>query len=667
MNMNMNYYKFWILIIIAGSLAGNILAQKLDGNPTRVTGEFAYQDYLAPKYFAMGSTAALLCVSNGLKPGGASGDWVPKSGQIIGRFVSPFSPPPLKFEIDLPVSPRCEPADFDNNGHADAGVQVFLAVNAINMFGDSYLEQLEQESLFASALNDAKTGSIRRGTLLVFAPDAGQKVPSGSGQDGVFFTKDDPTAAVPKGYTLMRIGEDGAVSFDRSDVLKMNILESEQIKSPDFSDQGILQSFDSLVDLLKERYAYTDLRNIDWEKKRADYRPRVAAADAQKDLQEYFIILYEFAAGIRDGHVQTVSYQPEIAGKRLRMLADQNGGSLGAQLIRYSDGRFIIYALGADSPAARAGMKIGTEILKINGRDVPAHLKTLMPVGFVGTEERDIQLRLARAFSFPKGETVAVEFRNPGETAARTARLVAGEYDAGKNFPSPLPPGNFSTAAVGGDSRFGYAHWTSFENIPLNIASLETFLAGYNQSSGVILDLRDNSGGLIPLMYTMASYFFPPEKAVAVNWLAEYSFDDVQKKFLPSEDGSNKSMKIYSPRPEIAYRGNVVILVDGGSASSAELFALLMQKSGRAVVIADSGTDGAGGGLRSVTMPGKIPFTFSGTQIYFAGTRDPALEAKGVIADIRVPIDEEYVRRRLGGEDVVLTAAVKYLENAAKK
>ena len=653
--------SFWPSIYSLGLiwvLAASVASQGPEDQPSKVTGQFDYKSAIVPKYFSQGASALLLCVTDSLiRP---SEKWLPKSEQIVGRFTTPIGKAPLRYEIDLPLLPGCTSIDIDNNGEKDNGVQVFVAANAINLFGDSYLEQLEQESAFYSVLTDPNTQSIRKGTLLIYAPDNSQKVPIGFGADGKLFTRDDPTIGVAAGYSLMIVNNDRTISFDNTNFPRMDILEPEEGKNPDLSSQGLLQSFDSLIDLLKERYAYTELRKIDWEKKRSEFRPRFAEADRQKDLQLYFIALHDFASSIRDGHVQTASYDPSISGKRQEMLAKRYSGRLGASVIRYSDGRFVVVSVGKDSPAEKAGFKTGTEILRVNGKSVVDHLNSIPALGFYGTDERALQLAARFIFSFPTGESVAVEYKQAGETVQRTVTMVAGDFDDGPGIPEFYSTDPIQIKKVG-EGQFGYFRWADFENVPLVLAALETFLVRSKSDKGVIFDLRGNGGGLLGLMYTMASYMFPAEKAVSLSWLDTYTFDDAKRTFVRSPGDSLR--KISSPRAELAYEGEVVVLVDGASASSAEFFSQFLQRQKRATVISDSGTDGAGGTVRAVILPGNIPFTYTGGRMFYAGTQEVNLEGKGVTPDIRVPINDEYVKRRIKGEDVVLESAIQYLSH----
>lgn len=83
----------------------------------------------------------------------------------------------------------------------------------------------------------------------------------------------------------------------------MNTVERAEEASPDFSQQGILASYTALIDTLKVRYAYTELRKLDWEQIRQTYLSEVQAADAAGDFGAYYVTLNNLALSLRDVHV----------------------------------------------------------------------------------------------------------------------------------------------------------------------------------------------------------------------------------------------------------------------------------------------------------------------------------------------------------------------------
>ncbi|MBX7053973.1 MAG: hypothetical protein K1X36_03380 [Pyrinomonadaceae bacterium] len=634
--------------------------------PERLVGEIRSPPAILRKYMPQGASAVLICVGRSLN--GPSAEWVPKNEQILGAFTNGFDKPEIKFEFNLPIAPQCQSVDLDNNGRQDTGVMVFKAVGSIRLFGDDYLEQLEQDTGIGSINYDPKARTMSSGMLLIFSPDANQRISSGFGSDKRLFTKDDPTVALPSGYSLMRISKEGKIDFDQSAVLRIEIDPQEEAKNPDFSNQTILESFNSLIDLLKERYAYTDLRKIDWDKKRVQYLDRVKEADRTNDLAEYYSLLYDFAARIMDGHVQVISYDPKIVSKRRDNFVKEVEGDLGFRMIRYTDGRFMIYSVSDDSSAKKAGISTGSEIIRINGMDPMSHLDSRPRMGFFGSEGRATQVALVFGARFRLGTSVTVEYKRAGENEVRYTNLVATKVAEPKDLPSMPPLANrqtpFEIREIGEDGKYGYVRWPNFSNIPYFMAGFETFLSMSYGKPGIVIDMRGNTGGLMGMFYTMASFMFTREKPATMDWLDMYAYNDVTHRFEKESDESLK--KLWSPIPEIAFKGEVVVLVDGESASSGEFFPQFLQKSGRATVISDAYTDGAGGSLRMALLPGKMSFTYTGGQSFYAGTREVNLEGKGVTPDIRVPINDEYVNRRMSGEDVVLKAAVDYLDGRSR-
>jgi heat shock protein HslJ len=193
------------------------------------------------------------------------------------------------------------------------------------------------------------------------------------------------------------------------------------------------------------------------------------------------------------------------------------------------------------------------------------------------------------------------------------------------------------------------------------IAVLEEALAieSGRESGGVSLDLCGNTGGWLTLYETMVSYFFTaddPMRSAVFDW---YTYDQ--------ETGEHVltyaiDYMLSAPRPELASTGPVVVLVDEGCASACEYFSQHLQVLGRATVVGQYPSSGAGGPIERVEMPGQIKFQFTKGKTTFAGTDEPNLEARGVIPDIRVPVTLETELAKMQGEDPVMEAALAALD-----
>ena len=162
----------------------------------------------------------------------------------------------------------------------------------------------------------------------------------------------------------------------------------------------------------------------------------------------------------------------------------------------------------------------------------------------------------------------------------------------------------------------------------------------------------------------MASFLFTADKPAPFHWIDVSLFDEQKNGLVRSFQGD---YKLSAPKPELAYTGGVVVLVDNQSASAAEYFPQFLQRQGRAMVIGEHGTSGAGGYIQRAKLPGTITFQFTTGRTVFAGTNEYNLEAKGVRLDVRVPITEENEKAKLEGHDPVLEAGIAALRDGEIK
>lgn len=626
-----------------------------NSGPFRVVGEWTYSSSLVATHYVE-PVAALLNISRYVA--GDYSDWVPIDEQILGHLDGPSGPSPVGYRVSLPIRADGAAVDLDQDGKSDQGVQVYAMHVASNLSGDSYLFQMDQTA-YRSYLTDHLTGEIRRGTLLIYAADDQQGFPRGAGADGRFFTGDDLIAVLPAGYTLATLGLDGTVTFSRSAELRMDTIEEQAVATPDFSDQGILESFNSLIDLLAVRYAYTELRGLDWETIRAQYLPGVEAADAANDLTAFYITLTELGLSIRDGHVGAGTSDAALRSSFTRKIIERFGASLGTDGVELSDGRYVITMVVANGPAAEVGWQFGTEIVSVNGVPMADRIAGLPLQIAAGNPETIRLVQASLALLFAEGETVDIEYRQPGETGTRRASLTAVgnlAYPEG----SGEVPGLFESRELEGG--IGYVKWTGFHDPAYLLASWEYFLGRFHGAPGIVIDMRGNGGGNGELMYTMASYFFSEHSPASYHWLDTYLYDegagDLVRLFA-------QKFPLHAPNPALRIDGAVVVLVDERTASAGEYFPQFLQRHGRAIVVGERGTDGAGGNVGVALLPGNMFFNYTIGRSYFAGTDELNLEGKGVTLDVRVPITLENEQSKLEGKDPALAAALVALGEEA--
>ncbi|WP_078940758.1 S41 family peptidase [Streptomyces cellulosae] len=262
---------------------------------------------------------------------------------------------------------------------------------------------------------------------------------------------------------------------------------------------------------------------------------------------------------------------------------------------RERDGRIEVTKVASGSPAADAGIRRGDRLRSVDGRkadgrpvtEVVSALRGDATDAAAGTTVRLGLERGPRAWSLTlrrallSTDDVTVRTLADGVTVIRVAAFTKG---------------------VGDTVR------TAVRQAPAD--------------TGIILDLRGNSGGLVTEAVTTASAFLDG------GLVATYDVDGDQRALHATADGD-------TTRP-------LVTLVDGGTMSAAELLTGALQDRGRAVVVG-SRTFGKG----SVQMPSRLP-DGSVAELTVGHYRTPAgrsVDGHGITPDLDV---ERNVLERAG-------------------
>jgi carboxyl-terminal processing protease len=152
-----------------------------------------------------------------------------------------------------------------------------------------------------------------------------------------------------------------------------------------------------------------------------------------------------------------------------------------------------------------------------------------------------------------------------------------------------------------------------------NNGDIDKLFAMARRHATLILDLRGNPGGLIDTMRRMVSNLFDRDVTIA-----EQVTRNDRSKIIAKTRGAN------------AYAGRLIVLIDSGSASSAELLARVVQLEKRGAVIGDRSAGAVmetryffyneGGALR-------ILYQFAVTAANLVMTDGKSLEGVGVMPD----------------------------------
>lgn len=255
-------------------------------------------------------------------------------------------------------------------------------------------------------------------------------------------------------------------------------------------------------------------------------------------------------------------YYPEDDMDEFKQMITGKYAGIGS-IIRYykKRDRVVIFEPYEGTPASEAGLKAGDIILEIDGKDV----KGLM------TDKVSDMLR------GEAGTTFALKVERPGEAQPIEFKITR------RNIQTPAVP----YYGILEDGKSGYVQLTSFtDNCARDVrrAIIELKEQGAKQ---LVFDLRSNGGGSLKEAVEIVNLFVP--KGLEL---------------ISTKGKLRQACHVYkSTREPLDLEIPIAILVDGASASAAEIVAGSLQDLDRAVIV---GTRTYGKGL--VQIPRDLPY-----------------------------------------------------------
>ena len=259
-----------------------------------------------------------------------------------------------------------------------------------------------------------------------------------------------------------------------------------------------------------------------------------------------------------------------------------------------------------DAPAARAGILSGDQILKINGastdrmdlQDVINHLR--------GAPGQKISLTLIRP-STKEVKDYALERAEIKVQSVKGARLLDPDLT--------------------GPFKIAYVRLIQFNEPTAD--ELSRALDGLQKQGmeGLILDLRNNPGGLLNSAVDVCAQFLPPSTKVVST---QGRVASQQRDYTTS--GAAKE------RPHFP----MAVLVNEGSASGAEIVSGALKDLHRAIVVGET-TFGKGSVQNVMQLPDGSALRFT-TAKYYTPSKQ-VIHGNGVTPNIRVPMSVEQERQ----------------------
>lgn len=399
-----------------------------------------------------------------------------------------------------------------------------------------------------------------------------------------------------------------------------------------------LQSFDKVWSSIQETHWDPTLGGLDWEACRDGFRP---SEEQAADINATRRAMAKMIAKLEQSHFVVI---PADMYGNDDETPNQSGNGWAGIEYRFIDDGAVVASVVPDSPASRAGLEPGQLITSIEGKEI------LTPKMLI--EKENVAERIALEVAYAKAaqslggpvgsERKLVLAKVDGETLETTLTLAEEPGDLVGFGNLPKMNLRIETKILEG-SNVGYISLSIFLDPSQVFDKVSSFVKSNPELDGVIIDIRGNPGGIGAMAGSIAGWFVEQEQ---------------QK--LGTMTLRNGSFKMIAFRQTGAYEGPVAVLVDDRSASTSEIFASGMQKSGRAKIF---GQQTAGAALPSMidVLPNGDRFLHA-----FAALDDlegNPIEGIGVIPDNIVQLDRQSLAT---GTDPVIAAALQWISQQAK-
>jgi carboxyl-terminal processing protease len=286
------------------------------------------------------------------------------------------------------------------------------------------------------------------------------------------------------------------------------------------------------------------------------------------------------------GH--TVFMTPEMVQQQRTMEEGQFAG-IGAE-IEVKDGEVVVVAPLDGSPARAAGLRSGDVIVKVDGRPI------------AGLDLREVVARIQG----PVGTRVTLTVRDPHTDLTRKLTLTRAEVTLRSVTSHLLPEGAIAHVRIASFSR-----GTSSQLGQALDAMAE---AG---ATGLVLDLRNDPGGLLDEAVAVASRFLASGNV------------------LQEKDAQGRMQGVPTQRVPQTCSLPMVVLVNAGTASAAEIVSGALQDAGRAALVGET-TFGTGTVLKQFPLADGSALRVAVEE--WLTPRGRTIWHKGITPDVVVPM-----------------------------
>jgi C-terminal processing protease CtpA/Prc len=395
---------------------------------------------------------------------------------------------------------------------------------------------------------------------------------------------------------------------------------------PALSDEEKIAGVSRVWSEVKYNFANFDLiPDVDWDALYMAYLPKARAA---KDTREYYAVLTEFVARLRDGH--TGAYPP-------RELSDAFDG-YPAMRQQWFEGRVVVVKVGDE---LKDVVHVGDEIVAVDGATVADFAKAKVMPYISASTQQDLENRAGlRLLTGAAGTKVEITLR---DAAGKTRNVTVERQPAAKRI--PLITEYFEMEMLPGG--VAYLKLNAFDN-DTAANEFEKHFDELSKAKALILDVRRNGGGNSSVGNRILSMLISAPVATTLSQTIAYRPTSRARRG-PQQPEFDQSMVNPDAKGRL-YKGPVAVLIGPATFSAAEDFAVAFKAAKRGKFYGTA-TGGSTGQPMFVALPGGGSFRVctkrdrfaDGTEFVGIGIK-PDVEVRTTIDDVRAGRDPVVAR-----------------------
>jgi len=296
-----------------------------------------------------------------------------------------------------------------------------------------------------------------------------------------------------------------------------------------FSPEQFASDFDYMWSTLRDTYAYFDKKETDWNKVRELYRPMLADVKSRSD---FVTLLEKVLDELYDNHT-SLNTNLKTSSRLVPTGLDV--------WTEWRNGRAVITQLRKGFSAEQAGLRVGMEIVSINGVPVERASAQRLPKSLkaISVEARNWALRAVFAGTHDQPRIIVAKNQRG---AAAAYRLDLPTHTTGDNY-HYIPKVEWKMLPRG----IGYIKINDLISTEI-VLQFDTALSRVKASRGLILDIRDiprggNTDVAEPIMGRLIDHRMGYQEVVPLH--------------------EPKYIREVSPKGNWSYKAPIVVLVDG--------------------------------------------------------------------------------------------------------